>query len=67
MILPIVSNKALVHPENLLLNSKTSRENSPENEYFGEVNTGRWFKEAKRHERRKPYKILMSFCHFIDH
>ena len=66
MILRMITNKALFHPDNLLIDPKNPFADPPESKFFGEVNTGTWFKEAKRNECRNPKEILMPFCHFID-
>ena len=58
MILRMITNKALFHPDNLLIDPKDPFADPPESKFFGEVNTGTWFKEAKRNECRNPKEIL---------
>ena len=66
MILRIVTNKSLFHAENLLIDPKNPCSPPIETEYYGDVNTGTWWKDAIKNECKKPNHILMPFCHFID-
>jgi len=66
MILRMVSNKSLFTSKNLLLSPENPCADPPESEYYSDVNSGTWFKEAKLKECTKPNHILMPFCHFID-
>ena len=66
IILRMVTNKNLFHPENLLLDPDNPFANPPDDGYYGEVNTGTWFQEAKKNVCTQPHHILMPFCHFID-
>ena len=47
MVLRMITNKSLFHPDNLLIDPKNPFADPPESEYIGEVNTGTWFKEAR--------------------
>ena len=66
MILKMVTNKTMFHPGNLLLDPKNPCCDIPDDGYYGEVNTGTWYQNAKKHECTLPNQILMPFCHFID-
>ena len=66
IILKIVTDKSLFHPDNLLLDPKNPCKVPTECDYYGEVNTGSWWKEAIQNECKQPNHILMPFCHFID-
>ena len=66
MILKMVTNKSLFHPGNLLLDPKNPCGDQPDDGSYGDVNTGTWYKAAKKHECTLPNQILMPFCHFID-
>ena len=66
MILRMVSNRSLFNYKNLLLSPENPCADPPDSEYYSDVNTGTWFKEAKLKECTKPNHILMPFCHFID-
>ena len=66
MILRMVTNTSLFHPGNLLLNPDDPCGDPPTSLYYDEVNSGTWFKDAKRNECKQPNHILMPFCHFID-
>ena len=66
MILRMVTNKTLFHPGNLLLDPQNPCGDQPDDLYYGDVNTGTWFKNAKINECSLPNHILMPFCHFID-
>ena len=66
MILKMVTNKSLFHPDNLLLDPTNPCGDVLDDGYYGDVNTGTWFAEAKARECTLPNHILMPFCHFID-
>ena len=66
MILNIVTNRSLFCSDNLLLDPDNPCAPPPETNYYGEVNTGTWYKQAIQNECKKPNHILMPFCHFID-
>ena len=66
MILNIVTNRSLFCSDNLLLNPNDPCETPPATDYYGEVNTGTWWKQAIQNECKQPNHILMPFCHFID-
>jgi hypothetical protein len=65
-IIRMVSNKSLFCPENLLLNPDNPFQKQVESEFYGDVNSGTWFKEACNNECSLPNHILMPFCYFID-
>ena len=48
IILRMVTNKNIFHPENLLLDPKNPFASPQEDGYYGEVNTGTWFQEARK-------------------
>ena len=66
MILRMVTNKSLFHSDNLLLNPTNPCADIPNDGYYGDVNSGTWFSDAKLRECSLPNHILMPFCHFID-
>ena len=66
MILRMVSNRSLFTSKNLLISPDNPCADPPDSEYYSDVNSGTWFKEAKLRECTKPNHILMPFCHFID-
>ena len=66
MILDIITNQSLFCPDNLLLDPQNPCAPQPESDYYGEVNTGTWWKQAIQNECKEPNHILMPFCHFID-
>ena len=66
MILKMVSNRSLFIPDNLLLNPDDPCGDPLATEYYSDVNSGSWFKQAKTSECHSPNHILMPFCHFID-
>ena len=66
MILRMITNKSLLHPDNLLLDPTNLSGDIPDDGFYGDVNSGTWFAEAKMRECSLPNHILMPFCHFID-
>ena len=66
MILRMVMNKSLFNADNILLDPHNSLLDPLDSIYYGEVNTGTWFKETKHKECTLPKQILMLFCQFID-
>ena len=66
MILRMITNKSLFHPDNLLLDPSNPCGDVKDDGYYGEVNTGTWFTDTKARECTQPNHILMPFCHFID-
>ena len=66
MILRMISNKSLFHPDNLLLDPTNPCGDVNDDGYYEDVNTGTWFSDAKAIECTQPNHILMLFCHFID-
>ncbi len=66
MILNMVSNKSLFHPNNLLLDPNNPCSSPPESQFYGDVNTEAWHVSAKQKECTLPNHILVPFCHFID-
>ena len=66
MILYMVADRSFFHPQNLLLDTDDPLPDPSKSGYYGEVNTGKWFKEAKHNKCTQPTHILMPFCHFID-
>ena len=66
MILKMVTNKSLFHPDNLLLDPTNPCGDVLDDGYYGDVNTGTWFAEAKSRECTLTNHILIPFCHFID-
>ena len=66
MILRMVTNKSIFHPDNLLLDPTNPCGDVIDDGYYGDVNTGTWYTDAKRRECSLPNHILMPFCHFID-
>ena len=63
IILRMVTNKNLFHPSNLLLDINNPFSDPTDDGYYGEVNTGTWFKEAKKNlYRTKSYiDAILSF------
>ena len=63
IILRMVTNKNLFHPSNLLLDINNPFSDPTDDGYYGEVNTGTWFKEAKNFlYRTKSYiDAILSF------
>ena len=66
MVLKMVANKTLFHPDNLLLDPDNPFADPVDDGYYGDVNSGDWFLHAKTHECKRDNEILMPFCHFID-
>ena len=66
MILRMVTNKSLFQPDNLLLDPTNPCGDVQDDGFYGDVNSGTWFAEAKMRECSLPNHILMPFCHFID-
>ena len=66
MILRMVTNKSLFQPDNLLLDPTNPCGDVQDDGFYGDVNSGTWFTEAKMRECSLPNHILMPFCHFID-
>ena len=60
----MVSNRSLFTSKNLLISPDNPCADPPDSEYYSDVNSGTWFKEAKLRECTKPNHILMPFCHF---
>ena len=50
MILRMVSNRSLFNSKNLLLSPKNPCADPPDSDYYSDVNSGTWFKEAKCRE-----------------
>ena len=48
MILRMVTNKSIFHPGNLLLDPTNPCADPPDDGYYGDVNTGKWFTTAKK-------------------
>ena len=61
MILHMVGNRSLFTLDNLLLNPKDPFADLIEFEYYSDVNSGTWFKEAKSTECSFQTHILMPF------
>ena len=61
MILNIVTNRSLFCSDNLLLDPDNPCAPPPETNYYGEVNTGTWYKQAIQNECKKTNHILMPF------
>ena len=66
MILKMITNTSLFHPDNLLLDPNNPCGDPLDSPYYDEVNSGTWFKDAKQKECILPNHILMPFCFFID-
>ena len=66
MVLNIITNRSLFCPDNLLLDPQNPCAPPTESNYYGEVNTGTWWRQAIQNECTEPNHILMPFCHFID-
>ena len=66
MILRMVTNKSLFHPRNLLLDPDNPCALPKETPFYGDVNSGSWYKKSIAKECTDPHHILMPFCHFID-
>ena len=47
MILRMITNKSLFHPENLLLDPTNQCGDIPDDGFYGDINSGTWFSEAK--------------------
>ena len=61
MILRMITNKSLFHPDNLLLDPTNPCGDVVDDGYYGEVNTGTWFIDAKSRECTQTNHILMPF------
>ena len=66
MISRMVTNKCLFHPDNLLIDPSNPFCDPVDDGCYGDVNSGKWFMNAKLKECTKENHILMPFCHFID-
>ena len=46
----------------MLINLDNPFSDLPESVYYGDINTGTWFKEVKLHECSLPNHLSISFC-----
>ena len=62
----MVSNKILLHPDNLLLDPKNPCCDTPDSALYSDVNTELWYLNEKKSECILPNHIIMLLYHFID-
>jgi hypothetical protein len=66
MVLRMVTNQALFNSENLLLNPNNIFAPPPESDYYSDVNSGTWWRQAMYNVCTEPDQLLMPFTFFID-
>ena len=62
----MVTSTSLFNKEKILLDPENPLYNTPESLYYGDVQTGTWFKDANRNTLTLPNHSMLPFYHFID-